>query len=143
MKQAAILFILSIVASVVLLNPTVKKKTMALLLNDQKEVLSQLELVQEGRTFKIIKVQDEKGLGVELYKTEGDSLVFLDSHQLTDKKDAFYKFNESKHNLFAKDINGDGVEELILPSLDKNMKARLNVFRLDLVNERLQKITNH
>ncbi len=143
MKFAIILFFVSILLSIVLLNPSVKSKTMAWLLTTQKQVLSQLEMRVEDKTYKVVKVQNLLGLAVELYKIEGDEMTFLDSQQLTDKKDAFYKFDEVKHNLFLKDINADGTPEIILPSLDKNMKARLNIFSFDPINEVLRKQSKH
>ena len=143
MKYGIVLFILSIVLSVVLLSPSVKTHTMAWLLNTHKEILSQLEMEADGRVYKIVKIQNLEGLAVELYRFKDGEMVFLDSKQLTDKKDAFYKFNEEKHNLFLKDVNEDGTPEIILPSLDKNMRARLNIFTLDLTNEVLRKVSEH
>ena len=68
----------------------------------------------------------------------------MDAEQLTDKSDAFYKFDENgQHNLFLKDLSGNGEAEIILPSLDKNMKARLNVFSFDPENEELIKLSQH
>ncbi len=143
MKLGLVLFIASIGISFVLLSPSVKQKTIELMLDPDKKVLSQVEMEHNGTRYKIVKVQKLRGLGVELYKFINDELVFLDSQNLTDKKDAFYKFDEGKHNLFLKDLNQDGNVEIILPSLDKNMKARLNVFHFNQLEERLVKISKH
>lgn len=143
MKYGISLFVLSIVISFVLLNPVVKSKTMSLFLDTQREVLSKMDFQQQGTTYQVAKIQNKQGLAVELYKTDGQELVFLDRQQLTDKKDAYYKFDETKHNLFLKDINEDGLPEIILPSIDKNMKARLNVFSFDPTNETLKKVSAH
>lgn len=141
MKTAAGLMITAFVISFVMIS--MKDKIAGFVMNTDKTVLSQVEMDQEGVRYKIIKVQMMSGLGVELYKFIDDELVFLDSHTLTDKKDAFYKFDEGKHNLFLKDLDGDGNVEIILPSLDKNLRARLNVFNFDKVSERLIKVSKH
>lgn len=143
MKLGLSLFALSIAISVLLLNPTIKKKSMSWLLEMDKKVLSQLEFKRDQQTYKVIKVQNARGLAVELYKIESDHLMFLDAKQLTDKKDAYYRFGETKHNLFLKDINGDGEEDIVLPSLDKNMKARLNIYIFNVATETLEKVTQH
>lgn len=144
MKLGIGLFILSILVSFVLLNPSIKNKTMGYFLNRNKLILSQLEMQgPNGEIYKVLKVSNRKGLGVEVYKNMDGSPVLLSAVQLTDKKDAFYKFDDKKHNLFLKDINEDGVDDIILPSIDKNMKARLNVFTFDFVNETLTKVTQH
>lgn len=145
MKFGIALFLLSVGISIILLNPEVKKRTMGLLLNTEKQVLSQLEVENRGVRFKIVKVKTVEGLGVELYKFADNEFMFLDGHRLTDKMDAFYKFGNKKHNLFMKDVSdpADGIDELILPSLDKNMRARLNIFKIDFLGEKLTKISNH
>lgn len=143
MKLGFTLFITSLMLSVVLLNPKVKSMTMSLFLNTHKKILSQLEIQNHGQKYKIIKVENVKGLAIEVYKINDDGIILLDFHQLSDKKDAFYRFDKEKHNLFLKDINDDGQTEIILPSLDKNMKARLNIFHFDFENEKLVKVTKH
>lgn len=143
MKYGIGLFLISILASFVLLNPKIKSKTLEIFVGTQREVLSQLIMERSGQEYKILKVKTVEGLLVEVYKVTDDHFLLLDSQSLTDKKDAYYKFGDKKHNLFLKDINEDGQPEIILPSLDKNMKARLNVFLFDPISETLQKVTQH
>lgn len=143
MKLGIGLFLLSVIISIVLLNPAIKSRTMSLLLSTQKKILSQMEMTENGTTYKVVKVQNVRGLAIEVYKLTDDGPMLLDFQQLTDKKDAFYKFDDQKHNLFLKDVTDDGVADIILPSIDKNMKARLNIFSFDTVNERLQKVSKH
>lgn len=116
---------------------------MSFFMGSQRVVLSQLDYQVEDSSYKVIKLNTSRGLVVEVYRRDGDELVLVDSKSLADKKDAYYKFGEKKYNLFLKDINDDGQAEVILPSIDKNMKARLNVFRFDQIQEKLQKITQH
>ena len=94
MKLGIGLFVISILVSVVLLNPKIKSKTMSIFLNTQKTILSQLEMEENGVKYKIIKVQNIGGLALEVYKITDDGPMFLDSDQLTDKKDAYYKFGD-------------------------------------------------
>lgn len=143
MKLGILFFTLSIVVSIILLNPEIKKITASFLLNSERQVLSGLDYHVEESRYKILKVLDSKGLHVEIYRINNEEMTLVDAKPLTDKKDAYYKFGESKHNLFLKDINNDGSSEIILPSLDKNMKARLNVYIFDSNSESLQKVTQH
>ena len=144
MKLGISLFILSLLASFVILNPSVRSKTVSFFLSTQREILSHLEFQRNQNIYKVVKVKNIKGLSLELYKKTEEGFILLDSEQLTDKTDAFYKFDESgQHNLFLKDLSGNGEEEIILPSLDKNMKARLNVFSFDPENEELIKLSQH
>ncbi len=144
MKLGTSLFIFSLLLSFVILNPSVRKKTVGLFLDSQREILSHLEFQRDQNLYKVVKVRNLKGLSLELYKKTDDGFILLDSEQLTDKTDAFYKFDEGEqHNLFMKDLSGNGEAEIILPSLDKNMKARLNIFSFDPENEELIKLSQH
>ena len=143
MKFAAVLFCASILGSIILLNSNTRKFLSDMLLPPARTVLSKLEMKRESQTYKILKVSTREALVVELYKKNGDQFDLIDTHKLTDKKDAHYKFKDTQHNLFLKDINNDGSPEIILPSIDQNMKARLNVFMFDPENELLQKVTQH
>ena len=143
MKFGLILFIVSILFSFILLNPQVKEKTMSLFLDSGRSVLSQMDYEFEQSRYKVLKIMTLKGLRVEMYRYTDDGLMLVDAQDLTDKKDAYYKFGEKKHNLFLQDVNGDGSSEIILPSIDKNMKARLNVFIFNSESEKLEKVTQH
>ena len=78
---------------------------------------------------------------VEFYKKENEQLIFLDRKKLVGFKDAFYRFGDKKHNLFLKDVNGDQSPEIIVPTIDKNLQARLNVFIFDFENETLHRVS--
>lgn len=143
MKTAALLFFISVLLSFVMLNPSVKKFTMDLLHLSGRDVLSTLEFEKDDKKYKLLKVSGPQGLSVELYRVEEGQILKLDTHYLVDKLDASYRFKDSKHNLLLKDLNKDGEPEIILPSLDKNMKARLNVFAFDPINEKLIKLSQH
>lgn len=142
MKLGIILFTVSLILSVILLNPKIKEKTLALFVISHRDVLSQMDMEMEGRKYKIIKLIDGGGIFVEVYKYTDEGTLLVDSKPIPDKKDAFFKFDDNKHNLFLKDINDDGIAEIILPSLDKNMKARLNIFSFDSYTEKLSKVTD-
>jgi hypothetical protein len=143
MKSGILLFILATLISFVILNPKFKQKTFSLFIKSHRIVLSQMDYKTSVANYRIIKLLDAKGLMIEIYRYDQDNMILLDSQTLTDKKDAFYKFGDNKYNLFIKDLNKDGQEEIILPSLDKNLKARLNIFIFDPINEKLEKITQH
>jgi len=144
MKLGSGLFFLSLLISFIILNPSIRKNTARFFLDSQREILSHLEFERNQNLYKVVKVKNLRGLSLEIYKKIDESFVLMDAEQLTDKSDAFYKFDENgQHNLFLKDLSGNGEAEIILPSLDKNMKARLNVFSFDPENEELIKLSQH
>lgn len=145
MKLAIILFISSLAFSFFLVNPNTKELTQGLLLNSERKILSQLTLEDENHSYKILKVKELKGLSVEVYRynSEDGSFNLVDSDTLTDTKDAFYVFNNQKLNLFLKDINDDQFPEIVLPTFDKNMTARLTIYSFDIETGKLSKVSVH
>ena len=134
---------MSIVISFTLLNPKVQSGLIKLFFKTERSVLAQMEMDLEGQKYKVIKVSNFQGLAIEIYRQTDEGPFFIDSQPLTDKKDGFYKFENKKYNLFLKDINGDGRNEIVTPTVDKNMRGRLNVFFFDPDTEQLKKITRH
>ena len=143
MKFVTFLFLVSLAISFVLLNPKIRSKTMKLFSGKDRSVLSRMDIRFEDQKYRIIKVFDFQKIFVEVYRHTMDGFILVDRQSLTDKRDAFYKFGENKYNLFLKDIDNDGDNEILIPTIDKNMKARLNIFDFDPSNERLSKISQH
>jgi hypothetical protein len=48
--------------------------------------------------------------------------------EITDARDAFFSFNGQATNLAIDDVNGDGRPEILVPTFDRNLVGRLNVF---------------
>lgn len=134
---------MSIVTSFVLLNPKVRSELTNLFFNRKRVVLAQMEMDFGNQKYKVIKVSGVQGLSIEIYKYTDEGSLLVDSQVLTDKKDGFYKFEDEKYNLFLKDINGDGYSEIVTPTVDKNMRGRLNVFLFDPDTEQLRKVSEH
>ena len=113
-------------------------------LQTDRKVLSQVTMTKGEIVYKILKVQDLKGLSVEIYqKDTNDQFKLVDSDVLTDRKDAYYVFNKQKLNLFLKDIDNDNFPEIVLPSIDKNMSARLNIYSFNTYTGQLKKVSKH
>lgn len=144
MKLAAALFIFSLLFSFFVISPSIKSITHKYFLQTERKILSQMTVDRAGSTYKILKLKDVKGLALEVYKLTEEGLYELaDREELTDTKDAYYVFNDKKLNLFLKDLDDDKFPEIVLPSIDKNMAARLNVYSFDIYTGKLNKESRH
>ena len=143
MKFGLTLFLISILISIVILSPKVQTRMTKLFFKKERNILAQMTMELENHRYKVIKVFSPRGIFIEVYKQTNEGPFFLDSQILTDKRDGFYKFKDGKYNLFLKDIDGDGENEIVAPSVDKNMSGRLNVFSFDIRTEKLKKMSRH
>lgn len=141
MKFSLATFALSLMISVLLLLEPVRSRVQQIFNRSQREVLSSLEFKRGDQSYRIIKIKTGQGLALEVYKRLEEGDLLLDVANLADKRDASFKFAGKSANLFMQDISGDGIPDIISPSLDKNLKARLNVFLWNEQDEKLEKLT--
>lgn len=109
------------------------------LFSTEKEILAQIssDLLNNGELLQILKVRTKDGLTIEIYphpsqpknKFQPVTLVIGDFH------DAFLKFKDSAENLFVKDFNNDGIQEIVAPSFDFNWKTHLNIFKYNFATK--------
>ena len=139
------LFLGSLGASFLLFHPMVREASFGFIFSGDREVLSLIKTNFYQGHYKIVKVRAAKNLFLEIYEWKGREGIFdlVDRVRLTDSKDAFYKIDDKKTNLFLKDMDNDSFPEIITPSYDKNMIAHLNVFSYDVDNKKLIKLSDH
>ncbi|MCB0377182.1 MAG: hypothetical protein KDD33_01690 [Bdellovibrionales bacterium] len=144
LKWALGLFALSILVSFLIIHPRIRQWARDNFLDKERKILSQLETAYGDTQVKILKISNWQGMFLEVYQLSSEgNFDLLDRAQLTDSKDAFYNFKDKKLNLFLKDVNEDGVAEILLPSMDKNMKPHINIYSFDLSSGKLNKISSH
>ena len=64
----------------------------------------------------------------------------MGSIPLPDHKDGFFLYQGEATNLALEDVDGDQQLDIIAPSYDNNLVARLNVYSYDQRSENLSKL---
>ncbi len=87
----------------------------------------------------MIKYNDPSGLFVEVIQMDSDRKSHvLDRIQLPDKHDGLFNFKGHVTRLAIADIDGDGQNELLIPSFDAQLVPHLNVFKFNKVTNRFE-----
>jgi hypothetical protein len=91
------------------------------------------ELDDSGETTLFVKVQVGRQIFLEAYRSHPrDSVMeYLNKVVLPEKRDAYFHVNGQATNIALIDVNADGKLEILVPTLDESLFARLRVFEFD------------
>lgn len=125
--------------------PSWREKMRRTVQPNTREILAAIEGDLHGneRPVRVYKVRTPEGLYLEIYEIMegGYSGNALESLKLPDKKEGYFTFMNRTTNLAISDVDSDGTMELIAPSFDDNLIARLNVYRYNKSTQKMERIT--
>jgi hypothetical protein len=141
----SLLALLAIVGFVAVVHPDVRTSVRSSLRSDFRTVVSTAkgDLSGTGVMFTVAKIKTRDNIYLEIFETvieqtldgEADSASsgseaprLVERIEITDARDAFFSFNGQATNLAIDDVNGDGRPEILVPTFDRNLVGRLNVF---------------
>lgn len=134
---------LALVALVVV-HPRLRSATQELLSHDYRSVLATVtgNFGKDQTPIKIIKVKTQRQLLIEFYSISDElEPKLLQKIELDDKRDAYFNYNGSATNLALSNIATEEDPSLLVPSVDRNLRAHLNVFRYDQKGQRFIRAT--
>ncbi|MDE0151562.1 MAG: hypothetical protein OXK80_03555 [Bdellovibrionales bacterium] len=83
----------------------------------------------EGHYFKVLKFRTSKGVRMEFLRYRPNGIKELVREvNLPGPYNGFFAYRGHSVQLAMGDINGDGLMEVMAPTFDENLKARLNVY---------------
>lgn len=137
---ALLMMILTTVAVV----PSLRAKAKALLQNENRSVLAKVsgKVNSDSPHFTILKISSPDGLSLEIYTLEeGTGKMTLSSKiRLDEKRDAFFSFQGNATNLAFTDVDNDGNLEIVAPTYDDQMVARLNIFKYNASTKNFERM---
>lgn len=102
------------------------------------------DILNQGSQMKVIKVKSKDGLFVEVYGAyEEGRRSLVDRFKLEDQFDAYFHFLKTHTaNLYLDDIDGDQKLEIVVPTFDQRLQARMHVFRFNETTKSFEQMTN-
>lgn len=105
------------------------------ILRDQRQILAKTSgyATPEGPFVSIFKIREGNALIIEVYTSPGEdgSPNLLQKIPLDETRDGYFNFMGNATNLVLSDTDNDGAMDILAPSFDDQMTARLNVFRFN------------
>ncbi len=111
--------------------------------SNERTIIASLEtnLSLPNKNFKILKISENKSLWVEIY----DLNLMEDrvaEFKLTIKLDGRMFINKKASSLFASDLDGDQILEVIVPTFDFELNPQIHAFRYNPITDRFSEISN-
>lgn len=130
----AIVLLTVAVAAMTLISakPSVRTTIRAFFLGHDRVILAKADgyLSPEGPFVTVLKIKDRDSLVVEVYDSkEGAETRMIARIVLPESRDGYFQFQGNATNLAMSDTDGDGLMDIIAPTFDDQMVARLNIYK--------------
>jgi hypothetical protein len=143
-------FVISILAVLLLalsftlvLNSKFRQAFNNLITSDERHIIANLEtnLSLPNKSFKILKISAKKNLWIEIY-----DLNFSEDRvaefKLPIKTDGRMFINNRASSLFASDLDGDQILEVIVPTFDLELNPRIYAYRYNPITDKFSEISD-
>jgi|GEM_PF-2870510 len=136
----SIFFVTFVLSSIFIFKP-VRGFFKKMIATDESKILSVLETKFSAKELKFVKVQRAGQIFIEVYSLDSGRPSLIDKASLGEQvKSAGFKLKEGSSQLFLKEIDGLGFPELVVPIVDRGLKANVVVFSIDEETFKLIKI---
>jgi hypothetical protein len=101
---------------------------------EQRNILAKIsgDLNGQGLHVTILKIQTRDNLVLEIYNAENpEAISLMTKIVLPEKRDAYFQLKGNATNLGLVDVDNDGVLEILAPTFDDQMIARLNIYKFN------------
>lgn len=143
-------FVFSIIALALLglsftlvLSPTFRQTFNNLITSDQRHIIANLEtnLSLPNKSFKILKISAKKNLWIEIYdlNLSEDRVA---EFKLSIKTDGRMFINNRASSLFASDLDGDQILEIIVPTFDLELNPQIHAYRYNPITDKFSEISD-
>lgn len=135
--------ILLVLSFLFVLNTPARDLLNRLTQSHDRKVIATLEtnLSMPNKKFKILKIKSERDLWIEIYdlNLSEDRVAYF---KLPSKFDGQMFINKKASSLFAADIDGDQILEIISPSFNSDLHPKVHAFRYNPVTDRFSEISD-
>ncbi len=133
-----VLSLLVLITTLFAVVPKWRNQVREILISSQRKIIAKASasLTPDGPHVTVLKIKESGQIHLEVYKadSEGDGQPSLMTRlDLPQGRDGYFVFQGNATNLVLSDMDKDGALDIIAPTFDEQMTARLHVYRYDRV----------
>lgn len=126
------LFALALTVSLFIVSPQTRNILAPQDTQPDRNVLSTILFTANGEQYKVIKLQVDSTITVEIYKMlSAASYNLMAVFQIPNSRDVFYDLKSVPTNLFTTRLDNDDTQEIIVPTMDHNFVSHLNIIKFN------------
>jgi len=128
------LVVLALLVTTVALTPSFRQNVRDFFNPDQRTILAKIsgDLTGHGFHVTVLKIQTRDTIVLEVYGVENpETSNLLAKITLPEKRDGYFQLKGNATNLGLVDVDGDSILEIIAPTFDDQMVARLNIYKFN------------
>ena len=126
------------------MSPALQDTVQSALYPKARFVLASLEtdLNVQGHMYKVLKIKTGKEIWIEIYNLKHEDAQVV-SFKILAKADGQMFVNDKTSPLFASDLSGNGVLEIVAPTFSLGFQPQIRAFELNKLNGRFTKLPNN
>ncbi|HEY8271480.1 MAG TPA: hypothetical protein VIG33_11380 [Pseudobdellovibrionaceae bacterium] len=139
-----VLIFLALLVTATAVTPSWRQKVRDFFNPEQRKILAKTsgDLTGEGLQITVLKIKTRDHLVLEVYRAESpDSLNLIARVDLPEKRDAYFQLKGNATNLGLVDVDNDGTLEIVAPSFDEQMIARLNIYKFNPATQSFDRLS--
>lgn len=139
-----ILAFVAILVTVLALIPSYRERVRNLFAPEHRTILAKIrgDLTGQGMRVTVLKIQTRDTLTLEIYGDENpETSTLIVKITLPEKRDAYFSLKGNATNLGLSDIDDDGTLEILAPTFDDQMVARLNIYKFNPETKTFERVT--
>jgi len=128
------LLLVALIVTAVAITPSWRQAVRDLVSPEQRVILAKItgDLTGQGLQVMVLKIQVRDSLILEIYSVENsEENAMMAKIVLPEKRDAYFQLKGNATNLGLADVDNDGTLEIIAPTFDDQMIARLNIYKFN------------
>jgi len=126
---------MALLVTAVAITPNLRQEVRDFFTPDHRIILAKVsgDLTGKGLKVTVLKIQNRDNLVLEIYNDENpEASTLMTKINLPEKRDAYFQLKGNATNLALVDIDGDGTLEILAPTFDDQMIARLNIYKFNV-----------
>lgn len=128
------LVVVALLVTAIAMTPSLRQNVRDFFNPEQRTILAKIsgDITGQGLHVTVLKIQTRDNIVLEVYNIENpEESAMMARIVLPEKRDGYFQLKGNATNLGLADVDQDGTLEIVAPTFDEQMVARLNIYKFN------------